>query len=74
MKPSSEVMNVRQAAEYLGISSDTLYKYVAEGQIPGFRLGNRWRFKKSLLDAWMEAASRPPAAAAGSERRVPHRA
>lgn len=55
-----EVMNIRQGAEYLGISSDSLYKYVASCLIPGFRLGNRWRFKKSLLDEWMEAASRPP--------------
>jgi excisionase family DNA binding protein len=50
-----EVMNVRQAAAYLGVSTDTLYKYVGEQSIPAFRLGNRWRFKKSLLDQWMDA-------------------
>ena len=48
-----EVMNIRQAAEYLGISADTLYRYASEGFVPAFKLGNRWRFKKSLLDAWM---------------------
>jgi excisionase family DNA binding protein len=48
-----EVMDIRQAAEYLGISGDTLYRYASEGTIPAFRLGNRWRFKRSLLDAWM---------------------
>ena len=48
-----EVMDIRQAAEYLGISTDTLYRYASEGFIPAFRLGNRWRFKRSLLDAWM---------------------
>lgn len=48
-----EVMDVRQAAEYLGISTDTLYRYAAGGLIPAFKLGNRWRFKKSLLDEWM---------------------
>ena len=48
-----EVMDIRQASEYLGISGDTLYRYASEGFIPAFKLGNRWRFKRSLLDAWM---------------------
>src|ERR1700678_1858210 len=52
-----EVMDIRQASEYLGISGDTLYRYASEGFIPAFKLGNRWRFKKSLLDAWMEGKS-----------------
>ena len=52
-----EVMNIRQASEYLGVSPDTLYKYVGENKIPAFKLGNRWRFKKSKLDQWMEEKS-----------------
>jgi excisionase family DNA binding protein len=52
-----EVMNVRQASEYLGVSPDTLYKYLSEGKIPAFKLGNRWRFKKTTLDRWMEHQS-----------------
>src|SRR5438876_2346983 len=52
-----EVMDNRQASEYLGISGDTLYRYASEGFIPAFKLGNRWRFKKSLLDAWMDEKS-----------------
>lgn len=54
-----EVMNIRQASEYLGISPDTLYKYVSQGSIPAFKLGNRWRFKKTMLDRWMERQSQP---------------
>lgn len=52
-----EVMDIRQAADYLGISGDTLYRYASEGFIPAFKLGNRWRFKKSLLDTWMDEKS-----------------
>ena len=52
-----EVMDIRQAAEYLGISADSLYRYASENTIPAFRLGNRWRFKKSRLDAWMDEQS-----------------
>ena len=57
-----EVMDIRQAADYLGISADTLYRYASEGTVPAFRLGNRWRFKRSLLDAWMVKMSNPKAA------------
>lgn len=52
-----EVMDIRQASDYLGISSDTLYKYASEGFVPAFKLGNRWRFKKSRLDDWMDQQS-----------------
>ena len=57
MADSREVMNIRQASQYLGVSPDTLYKYVGEQSIPAFKLGNRWRFKKSRLDLWMEEKS-----------------
>ena len=52
-----EVMDIRQASEYLGISGDTLYRYASEGFVPAFKLGNRWRFRKTLLDAWMDEKS-----------------
>jgi excisionase family DNA binding protein len=52
-----EVMNVEQAARYLGVSPDTLYKYLSEGRVPAFKLGNRWRLKKTTLDRWMERQS-----------------
>lgn len=54
---SREVMNIRQASQYLGVSPDTLYKYVYEEKIPAFKLGNRWKFKKTILDKWMEHKS-----------------
>ena len=71
-----EVMDIRQAAEYLGISGDTLYRYASEGFVPAFKLGNRWRFRKSLLDGWMDeksgVAQRP--SAVDVEKKKPVRA
>jgi excisionase family DNA binding protein len=52
-----EVMTLREASQYLGVSPDTLYKYLGEHRIPAFKLGNRWRFKKDLLDRWMDKVS-----------------
>jgi excisionase family DNA binding protein len=72
-----EVMDIRLASDYLGISPDTLYKYASDGFIPAFKLGNRWRFKRSRLDGWMDQQSsqgaRPrkqePQPAVGSPRK-----
>jgi excisionase family DNA binding protein len=55
-----EVMNVREASQYLGVSTETLYKYLLQDRVPGFKLGNRWRFKKAVLDRWMEKQSMQP--------------
>jgi excisionase family DNA binding protein len=63
-------MNVRQASQYLGISPDTLYKYVAEEKIPAFKLGNRWKFKKTTLDRWMEKQSGAKERARGAAGRA----
>ena len=69
-----EVMDIRQAADYLGISGDTLYRYASEGFVPAFKLGNRWRFRKSLLDGWMDeksGVSTAPAADVDVTRKKP---
>jgi excisionase family DNA binding protein len=49
-----EVMDVRMCARYMRISADTLYKYVSDGFIPAFKMGNRWRFRKTMIDEWMD--------------------
>jgi excisionase family DNA binding protein len=57
MEEFKDVMTVREASEYLGVSADTLYKCIKELPIPAFKLGNRWRLKKNLLDRWMDQLS-----------------
>jgi excisionase family DNA binding protein len=65
-----EVMNVDQAARYLGLSSDTMYKYLSSGKLPAFKLGNRWRLKKSTLDRWMEMQSEPQISRSNGRRGI----
>ena len=70
MERLKEVMTLREASQYLGITPDTLYKYLGEKSIPAFKLGNRWRFKRDLLDRWIERKSEPmePVPAEGPKR------
>jgi len=55
--PEVRESGIRQASDYLGISSDTLYKYGSEGFGPPVKLGNRGAFKRSRLDEWMDQQS-----------------
>ncbi len=52
-----EVMTVKQAAEYLQINDQVLYRYVRDGKVPVARMGTTIRFKKSVLDQWLETES-----------------
>jgi excisionase family DNA binding protein len=47
-------MTVRQTAYYLNVNERTLLKLVAEGELPGVKIGNQWRFRKPMLDAWLD--------------------
>ncbi len=64
-----EVMNIREASAYLGVSTKSLYRLLREKRIPAFKLGNRWRFKNSVLDGWMEKQSTHRERGAGRKRR-----
>ncbi|MBI1940040.1 MAG: helix-turn-helix domain-containing protein [Acidobacteria bacterium] len=63
-------MDIREASDYLGVSRETLYKYIYEEKIPAFKLGNRWKFKKTVLDRWMEKQSTPREERAARRRRA----
>ena len=53
----SAIMTVKDVAEYLRMSEAKVYKLVKEGVLPVVRIGKTWRFRKDLLDAWLEQSS-----------------
>jgi excisionase family DNA binding protein len=48
----NQILNTREAAEYLGVSKKTLLKYVRSGELPARRLGRSLRFLRSTLIDW----------------------
>jgi len=48
-----ELLTAKELAEYLKLTEITIYKYVNEGKIPGFKIGSRWRFDKDQIDEWL---------------------
>ena len=45
---------VQELAEYLRMKPITIYKHASRGDLPGFKVGATWRFKKSSIDRWIE--------------------
>lgn len=50
----SEILTIREVAEYLKINEKTAYRFAAEGKIPGFKVGGAWRFKRTDIEKWIE--------------------
>jgi len=42
------------ASRYLGIPIDEIYKMLEAGELPGVRLGDRWRIRISALERWLD--------------------
>ncbi len=50
----SDIMTAQELSTYLKITTTTIYKLAQQGEIPSFKIGSEWRFKKELVDRWLE--------------------
>src|SRR6476469_10143554 len=47
-------MTIKQLAEYLSVNDRTVLKLVTDGVLPGVKVGNQWRFRKAMIDTWLD--------------------
>jgi excisionase family DNA binding protein len=48
------LMDLENAATYLGMSSDALKTKALQGKVPGVKIDKKWRFDRVDLDRWIE--------------------
>ena len=53
----SPYLNIKEAADYLGISPHTLYKLVERREVPAAKVGGSWRLNRSALDEFLQSQS-----------------
>jgi excisionase family DNA binding protein len=46
-------MTTAQLADYLKVDKFTVYRLVTQKNIPAFKVGNQWRFKRQIIDDWL---------------------
>lgn len=56
----SELLTIREVADYLKMGLLTVYKMVKVGKIPAFKIGKQWRVKKEDLEKYIETQKLEP--------------
>ncbi|MCF6215660.1 MAG: helix-turn-helix domain-containing protein [Emcibacter sp.] len=50
----SDIWTIKDVARYLKLTEKTAYRLVADGEIPGFKIGGSWRFTREEIEQWIE--------------------
>ena len=59
-------MTAKEAADYLKLAERTLVRLAHEGKIPGVKIGGQWRFRRALLDEYLDTLASESVNASGS--------
>ena len=64
-----EFLTVEEAARYLRVNPQTVYRLLRCGDCPGFKIGRQWRIRRTDLDAHLCAqdATTPAGSAEATE-------
>jgi excisionase family DNA binding protein len=50
---AEQLLTLEEVAEYLNVDRFTVYRLLAQKQLPAFKVGNQWRFKREMIEAWL---------------------
>ncbi len=48
-------LSVEEISSYLGVTKDTVYKWLNERELPAHKVGRLWKFKKEDVDNWVKS-------------------
>jgi len=54
----SDVLTTQECADFLKVHRSSVYRMLARGAIPAFKVGSDWRFHKKQLIEWLERLAR----------------
>jgi len=50
-------VSLDEIALHLGVSKDTIYRWIDGREMPAHKVGRLWKFKVSQVDAWVQAGN-----------------
>ena len=54
----NHLLDVEELAQYLKLQKQTIYNWLNQRKISGFKIGGVWRFDKREIDKWLKSQSR----------------
>ena len=48
-------LSIHEICNHLGVSKDTVYKWIDKHAMPAHRMGRLWKFRKDDVDKWVKA-------------------
>lgn len=48
-------LSVHEIAHYLGISKETVYRWLESKKIPAHKIGKQWKFQVSEINSWIKS-------------------
>ena len=60
METSERWLSVEEIAAHLGVSKESVYRWLDADKIPAHRVGRLWRFSKAEVDAWVVRGGASP--------------
>jgi excisionase family DNA binding protein len=55
---TNDIMTIDEVANYLKLKLKTAYHLTAKGDIPAFKVGGSWRFRRSEIEKWIAKQER----------------
>ena len=54
----NHLLDVEELAHYLKLQKQTIYNWLNQRKISGFKIGGVWRFDKREIDKWLKSQAR----------------
>jgi excisionase family DNA binding protein len=48
-----DILTIKEVSAYLKLTEKTAYRLAANGEIPGFKVGGSWRFRRADINNWL---------------------
>lgn len=57
MEITNRWYSLKEICEYLGVSRDTVFKWIDNKHMPAHKMGRQWKFKIDEVDDWIKSGA-----------------
>ena len=54
MASQDDILTIPDVASLLKVAEKTVYGLAQKGELPAFKVGGQWRFRRTAIDSWID--------------------